>query len=440
MKFARYGVLIFIIISSILIFPSFKIQANTKSIPARYDWREHGYDFPVRNQGLCEAGYAFAAIDAVQAAIWLNDDVKVNLSENNAKECNWHAINHYVGEANTCEGGNFKMLSNLFTQDGLVLDACDPYVDYDSACNQTCPYQYRITEWQEFSPSYSQLATNSIKQLIIDYGPLYSQMDPKISGFADYTGIMVLVDDSSFDANKYTHGVLIIGWDDDLAHTGGKGAWIVKNSYGTDWGNEGYFYLAYGSAGIGTSLATVTEWERPSIFDNLQFFDEAGYTTHIAPDENNFSNGTSMALFHLELKESMQAVEIWTNDASIVNLKIFESFDGNNLENLLFQASDVSFLYAGYHQIEVIQDFSLAEENEIAVVVNVQNQSNFFPITLDNLGPPSDNKSWYLDKDGNWHSFMEEAVHQYDTTIRLRTFKIPEGFNHTIYMPTIFKD
>ncbi|MBE0684568.1 MAG: hypothetical protein IH585_01070, partial [Anaerolineaceae bacterium] len=234
------GILIFVGIISFLIFPKTVTQATDEDLP-NFDWRDHGYDFPVKDQGVCNAGYAFAAVDAVRAAIWKKDSIKLDFldfSENNAKECNWHAINHYAGLPNTCEGGNFRMLTNLFTQEGLVFETCDPYVDSDTSCNTSCISQYYITEWQEFSPGYSQAAIPFIKQKLIEYGPLYSQMDPKITGFEDYSGGYVLTGTST-DNNKWTHGVLIVGWDDGIGPTG---AWIVKNSYGTDWGDNGYFY------------------------------------------------------------------------------------------------------------------------------------------------------------------------------------------------------
>ena len=52
-------------------------------------------------------------------------------------------------------------------------------------------------------------------------------------------------------AEAPAHIVLIVGWDDSLSHAGGTGGWIVKNSWGTQWGKEGFFTIAYGSASIG---------------------------------------------------------------------------------------------------------------------------------------------------------------------------------------------
>jgi C1A family cysteine protease len=232
------GILIFVGIISLLLFPKTVSQATELDLPTQYDWRDHGYDSPVKDQGECNAGYAFAAVDAMQAAIWKTDSINLDslvFSENHAKECNWHALNHYAGLPNTCEGGNFKMLTNLFTQQGLVLETCDPYVDFDAACNTSCKSQYYITEWQEFCPGYELAKIELIKQKLMEHGPLYTQMDPKITGFEDYSVGNVLTDIST-DPNNWTHGVLIVGWDDNLAYSGGKGAWIVKNSYGAEWG------------------------------------------------------------------------------------------------------------------------------------------------------------------------------------------------------------
>ncbi|MBE0688190.1 MAG: hypothetical protein IH585_19515 [Anaerolineaceae bacterium] len=430
------GILILFLINHFIFFSQHNSQANHSlysSEDSYFDWRDHGYDFPVKDQGVCNAGYAFAAVDAVQAAIWKKDSIKLDFSENHAKECNWHAINHYAGLPNTCEGGNFRMLTNLFTQEGLVFETCDPYVDSDTSCNTSCKSQYYINEWQEFSPGYSQAAIPFIKQKLIEYGPLYSQMDPKITGFEDYSGGYVLTGIST-DNNKWTHGVLIVGWDDGI---GPIGAWIVKNSYGTDWGDNGYFYIGYGIAGIGSSLATVTGWDVVSSFNKLHFYDDAGHTSQMSISETNFYSGSTMALFRLEPKEILQEVEFWTNDAATVSIEIYELFDGIEPVNNLFQSAEMDIPYAGYHQIKINEDLKIPVDSEIVVVLNVKNESKFFPIALDHLGPLSSDKTWYKDAEGIWQSLPGWEFQNYEGTIRLRTLILPDGLNHMIFLPMI---
>jgi C1A family cysteine protease len=443
------GILIFVGFISLLIFPKTVSQATELDLPTQYDWRDHGYDFPVHDQGNCNAGYAFAAVDAVQAAIWKKDMVKEDFSVNHAKECNWHALNHYAGlPLNTCEGGNFRMLTNLFTQEGLVVESCDPYVDYDDSCSTRCVEEdatecipkcstlYYITEWQQFSSSFNIASNDLIKQKLIEHGPLYSQMDPKISGFSSYAGGYVL-SGTSTDPNKWTHGVLIVGWDDELTYPGGKGAWIVKNSYGVEWGDDGYFAIAYGKAGIGSSLATVTGWELDSIFNKIHFYDEAGHTNQMSISEKDFFSGSAMALFSLVPNEIPLAVEFWTNDGATVSIEIYELFDGIGLINLLYKSAEIDIPYAGYHHIKINQNLEIQEDSEIAVVLNVKNESKFFPIALDHLGPLSTDKTWFRDAEGIWQSLPAWQGQTFEGTIRLRTLLIPEGLNHKIFLPIV---
>jgi C1A family cysteine protease len=445
------GILIFVGFISLLIFPKTASQATELDLPTQYDWRNDGYDFPVHDQGNCNAGYAFAAVDAVQAAIWKKDKVKVDFSVNHAKECNWHALTHYAGlPLNTCEGGNFKMLTNLFTQEGLVLENCDPYVDYDDSCSTRCVEEdatecmpkcsttYYIKEWQQFSPNFEIAPTDLIKQMLKEHGPLYSQMDPKISGFSSYDGGYVL-SSTSTDPNKWTHGVLIVGWDDDLSYTGGKGAWIVKNSYGTEWGNDGYFNIAYGKAGIGSSLATVTGWERNSVFNKIHFYDEAGHTNQISTSEKDFFSGSAMALFPIKSNEIPQAVEFWTNDAATVSIELYELFDGIEPFNNLFQSAEIDIPYTGYHQFKINENLKIPGNREIAVVLNVKNKSYFYPIALDHLGPLSSDKTWYKNEFGVWKSLPTWQGQNYEGTIRLRSLIIPEGLNHKVFLPIVSK-
>lgn len=436
MRKQRRGILILVLIIFILFFPETNSQANTKQFPSKYDWRGEGYNFPVLDQQVenCNSGYAFATVGAIQAAIWKKDKLSLDFSENNAKECNWNSINHYVGDwMYSCKGGNSRMLINLFTQDGLVMEGCDPYISIDCDCNKSCSPEYYVTEWQQFSANYQIASTELIKQKIIEYGPLYSQMDPKITGFADYNGGFVFYDNSEPDANKYTHGVLIVGWDDELSHAGGKGAWIVKNSYGTGWGNKGYFTIAYGSAGIGSSLSTVTGWEKSSSFKKLHFYDDAGHTTQTNNGEF-FKPNQVLAVFISEGTEIAQTVEFWSNDTAIVNLQIYSQFSNGNLSDKLYESLELKIPYAGYYSIDLSPNIELKKDDEIVVVLEIKNQSNLFPIAVDNLGIPSDDRTWIKNIQGEWVSLKKW---NFDAGIRLRTFVIPDGFNQKVFLPLI---
>lgn len=427
------GVLVFFIVILFIFFPKsniFAIKPLYSSNDIAFDWRDHGYDFAVHNQGDCNSGYAFAAVDAVQAAIWKKDGLEIDFSVNHAKECNWHAIHHYEGLPDTCEGGNFKMLTNLFSQQGLVLETCDPYLDDDVDCNLNCKPLYFITDWHQFSQSYEKALTGLIKQKLIELGPLYTQMDPEISGFATYSGRDVLTGGSN-DPNKWTHGVLIVGWDDDL---GSGGAWVVKNSYGSQWGDEGYFHIAYGNAGIGSSLAAVTGWQVNSSFNKLQFYDEAGHTMQMNTSSLDFRHGKALGKFYLEENEFPQAIEFWTHDAAVVSLQIYDQFTGNELSSLIYQSGEIELPFPGYHQVLIDQELVIPEDHEFFIQLEVTNNSRIFPIVVDHLGTPSD-ETWYQDENGVWLTLFEKG---YDAGIRLRSVVLPAGLFRQIFLPMIY--
>ncbi len=118
-----------------------------QSLPSSWDWRTQGKITPVRNQGSCGSCYAFASIANVEARLLVAGEPAYDFSENNAKECNWDELNDIYG-GTSCSGGNYDLLVNLFSQKGIVLESCDPYVASDVGCNATCSYQKTLLDWR----------------------------------------------------------------------------------------------------------------------------------------------------------------------------------------------------------------------------------------------------------------------------------------------------
>lgn len=428
MQFLRKGILIIgLILILTLAFPTSPTKATEKSIPSRFDSREEGYDFPVRDQVTYSVGYAFAGVEAVQAAIWKKEKIQVDLSENNAIRCNWHKLNKFDSLIN--KGKDFMIISNLFTQKGLVLESCDPYeLEVDPVCNQSCEAVYYVTEWQHITDGNN----DEIKSLLLEYGPVYSEMDGYIPGFENFGGGEVIVYEGTL--SDFWHSVLIIGWDDDLTHKNGKGAWIVKNSYGSDWGDDGYFYLAYGSAGIGKDVAVVTGYRKSTPTDRLYFFDEAGHTNQWGFDVTNLKQGSALAIFTVNSDEYTRSVEFWTYDQATVNLALYSSFDQNIFGEKIHALTDYQTPYAGYYSID-LPFLELAEGQEIVVELEVTNNTEFFPITTDCLGERSDERTWYKDQFGVWYPLSQQEC---DAAIRLRTGEITEDFSK-IYLPILWR-
>ena len=222
-----------------------RLQTPPLSLPASFDWRSEGGCTPIRNQGYCGSCWAFATIGALECNILIRDGDSVDLSEQWLVSCNQ--------EGWSCNGGFWAHDYFLDKTDGCgdsgaVLEADFPYAESDAPCD--CPYdhEYFINSWACLAGSVFLTPTvEEIKQAIVNYGPVTSAVhaDESMQNYTDG----VFNDCAGGTAN---HAVVIVGWDDTQ---GTEGVWIVRNSWGTDWGEDGYMLIEYGCSRIGEGAA-----------------------------------------------------------------------------------------------------------------------------------------------------------------------------------------
>ena len=88
-----------------------------------------------------------------------------------------------------------------------------------------------------------------IKQVIYNNGAVFSNMHWEDSAYRENDNTYFYYSVNS-DDNNADHAVTITGWDDNKETAGGIGAWIIKNSWGDDWGENGYFYISYNDTAV----------------------------------------------------------------------------------------------------------------------------------------------------------------------------------------------
>jgi hypothetical protein len=207
----------------------------------RWDWREMNGVTPVKSQGNCGSCWDFAATGACESAVLIADQVEWDLSEQQVIDCNVYGYG--------CGGGWMEAVYLLFRDYGAVEESCYPYRAQDWwPCEQeTCDVVVQIEDWIDV-----QNDINAIKNAVLQ-APVSTTL--KIpSGF-------------HWDCFWYSgftpdHAVMIVGWDDNICDGGG---WICKNSWSTGWGDEGFFYIPYGSCGIGHYTEQPVYVHRPVI-------------------------------------------------------------------------------------------------------------------------------------------------------------------------------
>ena len=120
---------------------------------------------------------------------------------------------------------------------------------------------YYATDWGVVDPSgdVTKIASvASIKEALCKYGPIAASL-VSTQALQDYTNGVFYETPSNYASPSSNHAILIVGWDDD------KNAWLIKNSWGTDWGENGYGWVDYGSNNIGRRASWVIAKKAPKI-------------------------------------------------------------------------------------------------------------------------------------------------------------------------------
>jgi C1A family cysteine protease/uncharacterized membrane protein YphA (DoxX/SURF4 family) len=220
------------------------------ALPSSFDWRTYNKVTTVKDQGVCGTCWIFGNIASVESRALIIDGQSYDLSEQNLTVCTDPSYT-YLSADRCGAGGELLMAPDTLTKKGARLESAQPYNPVTintEACNDSITTILRATDWRLVANSPSQTA--EIKTAIYNYGPVSATYVVGSGRIFQVNGKYVYYwPNCSEDPN---HLVAIVGWDDTVAHPsgGGSGTFIVKNSWGTSWGNSGYFYLAYGSANL----------------------------------------------------------------------------------------------------------------------------------------------------------------------------------------------
>lgn len=219
-----------------LILPRVKAKEPVAlSLPAVLDWRDRDGNWvtPVKDQGVCGSCWAFATTAVLESMIRINRNMgeDIDLSEQMLVSCS--------GAGNCPDGGHEYLAAEYIKNTGIVDERCYPYAAADEPCNPCSDWMARVVKinsWDWVGTSISAIET------ALQSGPVTTYMTV-FSDFYHYrSGIYQVTAGATEEGG---HFVAIVGYD----HPGGY--WICKNSWGSDWGENGFFRIKMGQADTG---------------------------------------------------------------------------------------------------------------------------------------------------------------------------------------------
>ena len=219
---------------------AFPASLPAGSLPSAFDWRSQTGLPPIRDQGGCGSCWAFSTVGTMECGIRIKDGVDQDLSEQWLVSCN--------RDGWSCSGGWYEFRMFLHTDagdssggNGAVMESDDPYQSANGTCSGPYPHHYWMTSWGNSGDSVDQ-----IKQAIITYGPVSTTVNAT-SAFQGYTGGIF----NEFASGSINHAIVLVGWNDN----GTNGYWILRNSWGSWWGESGYMRIAYNCNTVGYNTA-----------------------------------------------------------------------------------------------------------------------------------------------------------------------------------------
>ncbi|MBU8923057.1 MAG: hypothetical protein KOO63_14660 [Bacteroidales bacterium] len=372
---------------------------------ASWDWRSTSEVTSVKNQNPYGTCWAFGTLGSFEAFILINESIAYDYSEHNIQGCN-------VVSTDCNAGGNAWMSVNYLALSGTIDESCDTYpgtCPVATCSNPACSFDKQVTEWRVIPNDVT-----AIKNAVQTYGPIYVSMYASFPAFNSYDGTTCLVYAGTEDPN---HAVVIVGWDDDMC--GGSGAWIVKNSWGTAWGDNGYFYIQYENARIGENANVITGYKNYDPNETIYYYDDYGWWSSVG-----FGDGNDLGMVVLDPANSdeyLYSVDFWATGANCsYSIYVYDTFSGGVLSDVLAGPISGTVTDAGYYSIDLPTPVQVTASDEIYLVADLTTPGYGYPIPYDDTGPMETDKS-YISNDGtSWSALDNGGYAMGDAGIRGR--------------------
>ncbi len=373
-------------------------SAQDIPLPSRFDLRDSDRVTGVKDQGNAGTCWAFGTLNACESNLITKGlaDGGIDLSEDHLT---WFTGKRgwLTGDGINFKGGNddyngayhsggywINPVATLISWSGAAPESRYPYSPYNLKANGNYSERERFVSEYHLQ-DVNLLANDSetscernevIKQSITDNGAVTVSFCYDESCFNDTTGAYY---QNTVTEELSSHEISIVGWDDDYPvssfKTGGmppyKGAWLCKNSWSTESGEDGYLWLSYYDKSI-CEIASFS-MEQPDNYDTVYFYD--GYMLWL--DNLAFEGvktNSAANVFTASGFESLEAVGFYTMQEDVgYTVRVFTDVSDDNPESGTDRGvlASGTFGYAGYHTVKLDDTVSLSYGQKYSVVVTL---------------------------------------------------------------------
>ncbi len=374
--------------------------SSQERLPEKYSSVDKNIVTSVKNQGVSSSCWAFSTVAAAETSLAKKNILSFNDSKNDFSEAHlvWFTHNSLCndkndgtyGDGTTCvnpyeQGGNFeRTVATLSRGSGFAPDFEYPFSHNDLSLMGNYPDDDRYNSSYYLKNAY-ELPDNdrtSIKNAIMNYGSVTCAFNTANSFFNRGT------DGYCSYQNKFTetnHQVLVVGWDDNFSASNfnsemqpqNNGAWLIKNSAGTSFGDNGYFWLSY----YDTSVSQFSCYDvcESMNYKNIYQYDGYGYSKMLAGKDGQgapVNESSAMNVFKAKSKETVDAVSFYmTTPGTEYKIEVYTGVT-YGAKNPLYNATlgctqKGSAEYKGHYTVDLSENVLVEKGEAFAVVITV---------------------------------------------------------------------
>lgn len=387
-------------------------------IPSSYSSVERGNVTPVKNQGQWGTCWAHGCLNSLESSMvmqginYKGQPANVNTCDLSEWQLAYFAYNTVADPLHNTDGDSTVITDNDYLSFGGWAEAAmfELASWVGAKTEETAPYDiidcygniYNLDRWQlddslAYNPDVklkdalqiSFANRDIVKQMIIDNG----------SGAVSYLWNSDYFNyDTAAEYNPETPGtnhlVSVVGWDDNYSRTNfltqpdHDGAWLVKNSWGTSWGNDGYFWLSYDDCAVKSdsySYATFFIAQDENTYDNnYQYDGSLGRSFYFLSDGQQVANRFTVP--YDSKGETLKAISFAADTANLqYTIQVYKNWDRTNPTSGVaqFDQPQVGTVdYAGYHTIPLDKYVDLYAGDSFSIVMTFKSLQDDYSVQL----------------------------------------------------------
>ena len=350
-------------------------ENEVSALPHRYDYRDNGRNSVVKDQGKFGTCWAFASLTALETSLMPKISYDFSIE---------HMVLSNYYKTNMKDGGDYSMsMAYLTSWKGPVFTKDDLYGDKESngGLDEVVHVQeIQIIEAKDYE---------KIKEMVYKYGGVQSSLYTNLVG-ATSNSKYYNKEESAYcyiGTEKPNHDVVIIGWDDYYPKENFRnvpesdGAFICQNSWGTDFGEDGIFYVSYYDTNIGMHNIVYTKIEPTDNYDNIYQSDlccvvgHMGYgkeTAYFANVYQPYNNENIVAAgFHA------------TGPDTTYSVYVVNDFNGTEDFSEKLLVAEGTLEESGYYTIEFDKEIGVAKGDKYAIIVKITTPNSTKPVAVE---------------------------------------------------------